>query len=61
MDRKEMKRREKEKEREGRSEKCARRKRNAKRREAKGWQNAIFPFGAFSSDRGTTCARLSDF
>jgi len=61
MDR-EMKRREKEKEREGRrSEKCARRKRNAKRRGAKGWRNAIFPFGAFSSDRGTTCARLSDF
>lgn len=24
-------------------------------------RNAIFPFGAFSSDRGTTCARLSDF
>lgn len=26
-----------------------------------GRRNAIFPFGAFSSDRGTTCARLSDF
>lgn len=26
-----------------------------------GGRNAIFPFGAFSSDRGTTCARLSDF
>lgn len=43
----------------GRNEKCDER---GKGKGGRSWRrNAIFPFGAFSSDRGTTCARLSDF